>query len=131
MEIPERIRERNLNAAPHERIGSAQDDQELMDELRLGSLRFPLRSPTLGHSRGCRERLKIRKEITNRPFQLRKLSLDDRPYDFEVDTEVIVNDLVAHPRDLLPRDLWLFDLESSDRFLTACPITSSLRSVAS
>jgi len=43
----------------------------------------------------------------NRSFKFRQFLLDDSPYDFEVHAEIVVNDFVAHPCDLLPRDVRL------------------------
>ncbi|OFV93350.1 MAG: hypothetical protein A3H95_13015 [Acidobacteria bacterium RIFCSPLOWO2_02_FULL_64_15] len=48
VEIPEGIRQRDLDAAPHERCSSAQDDQELMNELRTTSCRV-LRCTSADH----------------------------------------------------------------------------------
>ncbi len=39
--------------------------------------------------------------------QRRKLAFDDVPYEREVHTEVLVDELVAHPGDLPPRDVRL------------------------
>lgn len=46
-------------------------------------------------------------KCSDRGPEFRQFLLDDRPDDFEVHAKVVVNDFVAHARDLLPRDLRL------------------------
>ena len=122
VKIPEGVRERNLNAAPHKRIGSAQDDQKLMNELRPTSLRSPRRWST-AHPADCSWRARAisagPEKIVNGSRQLRKIPLYDGPHDFEIDTEIVVDHFVAHPGDLLPRHVRLARLGVLRQILTA------------
>ena len=64
VKIPEGIGERNLNAAPHQWIGSAQDDQKLMNEFRPTVFPLPRRCST-----------------AHRPDRTRRLRLDSTAHE--------------------------------------------------
>lgn len=45
------------------------------------------------------------KHLVDAPIQHREMLFDHVPHDLRIDAEILVNELIPHPRDALPGDI--------------------------